>query len=204
MSENIELPPREDEATSSKPLPFDLSKLIPSGNTNPAALSDRATTNAALDALLENALRPSPCDVFGPGPLLVSNIPTSVKNNLKRGVLMGIDEAGRGPVLGPMTYAAAYWNPDSSDSIPKGLNDSKQLSAEKRASLFSKIRSSDSCIGFVLRVIHASEISRNMLRKIPYNLNMMSHDAAMELIWAVLGAGVKINTWYVIISLFTD
>ena len=109
---------------------------------------------------------------------------------------MGIDEAGRGPVLGPMTYAAAFWNPDSGDSIPAGFNDSKQLSPEKRASLFSEIRSSDS-IGFVLRVIHASEISRNMLRKVPYNLNAMSHDAAIEMIWAVLDAGVKIDTWYV-------
>lgn len=26
----------------------------------------------------------------------------------------------------------------------------------------------------------------------------MSHDAAMEMIWAVLDAGVKIDTWYVL------
>lgn len=36
-----------------------------------------------------------------------------------------------------------------------------------------------------------------MLRKVPYNLNAMSHDAAMEMIWAVLDAGVKIDTWCV-------
>ena len=87
----------------------------------------------------------------------------------------------------------AFWNPNS-DNIPSGFNDSKQLSAEKRAALLEDIRSSDS-IGFVLRVLHASEISRNMLRKAPYNLNAMSHDAAMEMIWAVLDAGVKIDTW---------
>jgi hypothetical protein len=40
-----------------------------------------------------------------------------------------------------------------------------------------------------------SEISTNMLRKVPYNLNAMNHDAAMEMIWAVIGAGVKIDTW---------
>lgn len=108
---------------------------------------------------------------------------------------MGIDEAGRGPVLGPMTYAAAFWDPnDGTSVIPPGLNDSKQLTPEKRASLFQEIRSSNS-IGFVLRILHASEISRNMLRKVPYNLNAMSHDAAIEMIWAVLNAGVKIDTW---------
>lgn len=48
-----------------------------------------------------------------------------------------------------------------------------------------------------MRVLQASEISRAMLRKVPYNLNAMSHDAAMEMIWAVVDAGVKIDTWYV-------
>jgi len=96
-----------------------------------------------------------------------------------------------------MTYAAAFWNPDcSAGSIPTGFNDSKQLSAEKRASLFKKMRSSE-FIGFVLRVLHASEISRNMLRRAPYNLNAMSHDAAIEMIRAVLDAGVKIDTAYI-------
>lgn len=90
-------------------------------------------------------------------------------------------------------YAAAFWSPDSADSIPPGFNDSKQLSAEKRASLFKKMRSSET-IGFVLRILHASEISRNQLRRVPVNLNAMSHDAAMEMIWAVLDAGVKIDT----------
>uniref|UniRef100_A0A7S1GIL2 Ribonuclease n=1 Tax=Cyclophora tenuis TaxID=216820 RepID=A0A7S1GIL2_CYCTE len=49
-----------------------------------------------------------------------------------------------------------------------------------------------------MRVLHASEISRNMLRyPQPYNLNAMSHDAAMEMIQSVLDAGVKIDTCYV-------
>lgn len=93
-----------------------------------------------------------------------------------------------------MTYAAAFWHPDDASSIPKGLNDSKQLTPEKRAALFHEIRANES-IGFVLRVLHASEISRNMLRRVPYNLNAMSHDAAIQMIWAVIGAGVKIDTW---------
>ena len=114
--------------------------------------------------------------------------------------LSGIDEAGRGPVLGPMTYGCAFWL-DGSDNIPKDFNDSKQLKAEKRALLFKEIQSSNT-IGFVLRILHASEISRSMLRKVPYNLNAMSHDAAIDMIRCVLDAGVKVDTWYVIFCNF--
>ncbi len=179
---------------------FDNSVIHSFDYRSSAPQPDRVTTNAILDTLLHNSCRPEPCDTFGSGPLFLSDIPAAINNNNNnnnRGVIMGIDEAGRGPVLGPMTYAAAFWDPDSAgDSIPSGFNDSKQLTPEKRASLFNEIRSSKS-IGFVLRILHASEISRSMLRKVPYNLNAMSHDAAMEMIWAVLNAGVKIDTWYV-------
>lgn len=155
---------------------------------------DRSTTKVQLDSLL-NSLRPEPCNVFGSGPLLLSDIPSVIRENNECGVIMGIDEAGRGPVLGPMTYGAAFWLPDSPD-VPSGFNDSKQLTPEKRATLLGQILASES-IGFVLRVLHASEISRNMLRRAPYNLNAMSHDAAIEMIWAVLNAGVKIDTCYI-------
>lgn len=127
--------------------------------------------------------------------MLVSDIPADVRKNDK-GVVMGVDEAGRGPTLGPMVYAAAFWHPASASRIPADFNDSKQLSNEKRAALFEEIRTSRE-IGFVLRVLHASEISRNMLRRLPYNLNNMSHDAVIEMIQAVLDAGVNIDTCYV-------
>ncbi|MBW4706589.1 ribonuclease HII [Roseobacter sp. YSTF-M11] len=44
----------------------------------------------------------------------------------------GVDEVGRGPLAGPVTAAAVVLNPRC---IPDGLNDSKQLSAKKRALL---------------------------------------------------------------------
>jgi ribonuclease H2 subunit A len=115
----------------------------------------------------------------------------------KNGIVMGIDEAGRGPVLGPMVYAAAYWNMNDSDNIPKGLADSKILSSLTRATLFEQIQASHN-IGFVVRILHASEISGNMLRKNPkYNLNEMSHDAAIQMIHSVLEAGVSIQSCYI-------
>lgn len=138
-------------------------------------------------------MRPSPSSLFGNGAMLVSDIPGSA---FKEGVNMGIDEAGRGPVLGPMTYAAAFWAKSQDSKVPHGFNDSKQLTADSRENLYRQIMTCSE-MGFVLRVLHASEISRNMLRKEPYNLNAMSHDAAMQMIQAVLDAGVKIHNCYV-------
>jgi len=52
------------------------------------------------------------------------------------GLVAGIDEAGRGPLAGPVVAAAVILN---RARIPKGLNDSKQLTPERRDELFSHI-----------------------------------------------------------------
>ncbi|CAN0498269.1 unnamed protein product, partial [Laminaria digitata] len=57
-----------------------------------------------------------------------------------KGVILGIDEAGRGPVLGPMTYAAAYWScGDDKDVSAMGFDDSKALTPAQRTRLFDRI-----------------------------------------------------------------
>jgi ribonuclease HII len=48
----------------------------------------------------------------------------------------GVDEAGRGPLAGPVVAAAVILDPKR---IPEGLNDSKQLSAQRREELFEQI-----------------------------------------------------------------
>lgn len=54
--------------------------------------------------------------------------------------MLGIDEAGRGPVLGPMTYGAAYWScVDDKEVSAMGFDDSKALTAEQRNRLFDRI-----------------------------------------------------------------
>ena len=51
-------------------------------------------------------------------------------------IVCGLDEAGRGPLAGPV-YAGAVILPDG--IIPEGLNDSKKLSEIKRDALFEGI-----------------------------------------------------------------
>ena len=48
----------------------------------------------------------------------------------------GCDEAGRGPLAGPVVAAAVILDPSR---IPRGLNDSKKLSAPAREALYEKI-----------------------------------------------------------------
>jgi len=50
--------------------------------------------------------------------------------------IAGVDEVGRGPLAGPVTAAAVVL--DMAD-LPEGLNDSKKLSAKKRAALATEI-----------------------------------------------------------------
>ncbi|MBO6718953.1 MAG: ribonuclease HII [Rhizobiaceae bacterium] len=50
----------------------------------------------------------------------------------------GMDEAGRGPLAGPVVAAAVVLDPDR---IPEGLDDSKRLTAATREELFAAISS---------------------------------------------------------------
>lgn len=144
--------------------------------------SDKSATKDAIQHILEDT-RPERSNVFGQGPLLVSDAPKSAQNS---SIVLGIDEAGRGSVLGPMVYGLAYWSVDAADRIPKSFNDSKQLSEDTREKLWNEILQHDD-IGFALKALLPNEISRNMLRKMPYNLNDQSHDTAMTLIRKVMG-----------------
>jgi len=48
----------------------------------------------------------------------------------------GVDEAGRGPLAGPVVTAAVILDPTK---VPEGLNDSKKLSEAKRERLYTEI-----------------------------------------------------------------
>lgn len=73
--------------------------------------------------------------------------------------IAGCDEAGRGPLAGPVVAAAVILDPKR---IPKGLGDSKQLSRERREALYEIIMERSSV---AVSVASPSRIERdNILR----------------------------------------
>mmetsp|Transcript_215 Transcript_215/g.574 ORF Transcript_215/g.574 Transcript_215/m.574 type:complete len:347 (-) Transcript_215:33-1073(-) len=112
---------------------------------------------------------------------------------------LGIDEAGRGPVLGAMTFGTCYWALDDDAAIErdqKAIDDSKQLSEEQRSKLFRRIRE-DARMGWAVEVVSAARLSAEMLRQKPTSLNAISFDATCRLIRRVLDRGVDVVEAYV-------
>lgn len=69
--------------------------------------------------------------------------------------IAGVDEAGVGPLAGPLVAAAVVF--PKGFGLP-GVNDSKQLAPERRASLAVAIRAS--AIAFAVAVVEPDEIDR--------------------------------------------
>jgi ribonuclease HII len=63
---------------------------------------------------------------------------------LRPGPIAGVDEAGRGPLAGPVVAAAVILD---RKKIPRGLNDSKQLGAETREELYPRIMAAAIAVG---------------------------------------------------------
>ncbi len=81
------------------------------------------------------------------------------------GPVCGVDEAGRGPWAGPVSAAAVILNPKK---VPKGLDDSKKLSAKTRDALELEIKAAAVawCVGFAsvqeiaaLNILHAAGLA---------------------------------------------
>ena len=82
-----------------------------------------------------------------------------------QGPVCGVDEAGRGPWAGPVSAGAMILDPDR---IPKGLNDSKKLTAKARAALEEEIKAVaiSWCVGMAsieeiaeLNILHAAGLA---------------------------------------------
>jgi len=110
--------------------------------------------------------------------------------------LLGIDEAGRGPVLGPMVYAAAVIPISRKVDLKKlGADDSKALKKEERDRLRRVILNAPFVRTFEV-VISAESLSNQMLARRRYNLNLISHDAALSLVQQALDAGINVTEVY--------
>jgi ribonuclease HII len=70
-------------------------------------------------------------------------------------IVAGVDEAGRGPLAGPVVVAAVVLNPDRPID---GLDDSKKLNEKRREELFALI--TERCLAWTVIEIDAAEIDR--------------------------------------------
>jgi ribonuclease HII len=76
------------------------------------------------------------------------------------GPVAGLDEAGRGPLAGPVVAAAVILDPKG---IPDGIDDSKRLTALTREKLFGEIFSS--AIAVAVASVSACSIDQSDIRK---------------------------------------
>ncbi|KAK4156356.1 ribonuclease H-like domain-containing protein [Chaetomidium leptoderma] len=124
---------------------------------------------------------------------------------------LGVDEAGRGPVLGPMVYGVFYLPVPLSDPLLRDthhFDDSKVLTPAVRASLMQTLCTPgsdlhDSC-GWAVSALSARDISAGMLRPATgttaagaYNLNAQALDATVALIKGVYARGVNVRDIFV-------
>ncbi|KAH0602321.1 uncharacterized protein H6S33_009808 [Morchella sextelata] len=131
-----------------------------------------------------------------------SPIPPRVAASPTTPVILGVDEAGRGPVLGPMVYAIAYClSTDAPLLSSHNFDDSKKLTPAFRASLMATLTTRASplhaAIGWATQALSAKDISAGMLRGAAYNLNAQALDATVALIAGVLERGVNVAEVYV-------
>lgn len=137
---------------------------------------------------------------------------------------LGVDEAGRGPVLGPMVYGVFYLPLDLSDPLLREehhFDDSKVLTPAVRSNLMQALctppsPSSSSAspttqtdaaeptrtlythTGWATTALSARSISAAMYRPgAAYNLNAQAMDATIALIRGVFARGVNIKEIYV-------
>ncbi|KAI4169389.1 MAG: hypothetical protein LQ348_007283 [Seirophora lacunosa] len=132
-------------------------------------------------------------------------IPRLVQSELSKECVLGVDEAGRGPVLGPMVYGLCYLPLASHRSLlaeTHRFDDSKVLKPEVRSNLMEALCTPgtdlfDAC-GWATRVMSAQDISSDMLKPLgAYNLNAQAMDATIELIKEVFAQGVNVKEIYI-------
>lgn len=91
-------------------------------------------------------------------------------------LVAGVDEAGRGPLAGPVVAAAVLL----CKPAPKGVNDSKKLTAKARAEAEARIR--ESC-AFGIGVVEVEDIDRLNI----FQATMLAMSLAVERLWMAVG-----------------
>lgn len=90
--------------------------------------------------------------------------------------ICGIDEAGRGPLAGPVVVASVIM---PKDSMIEGVNDSKKISEKKREKLYEQII--DEAISYGVGIINQDEIDNiNILNATKKGLTLAIKDMKVK------------------------
>ncbi|KAI7541815.1 ribonuclease H-like protein [Hortaea werneckii] len=135
----------------------------------------------------------------------LSDIPEALKADMSTECVLGVDEAGRGPVLGPMVYALSYLPLTQHHSLLAStyhFDDSKALTPTVRSHLMQTLCTPGTDLhaatGWAMRSLSAREISSAQLRAHnPSNLNAQAMEATISLIQNVLDLGVNVKEVYI-------
>lgn len=119
--------------------------------------------------------------------------------------VLGVDEAGRGPVIGPMIYGVYYLPIEMEQSLLAAtyhFDDSKVLTPVVRANLMKAVCDSETDLfkssGWAIKSLSAQDIGAGMMKNGgSYNLNAQAMDATIELIRGVIERGVNVREIYV-------
>ncbi|KAL1903395.1 hypothetical protein Sste5346_000021 [Sporothrix stenoceras] len=133
--------------------------------------------------------------------------------------VLGVDEAGRGPVLGPMVYGVFYApvaladpllrgeapdvDRDSVTNAPHRFDDSKVLSATVRSTLMETVCRKGSTLhsncGWAVELLSARDIGAGMMSPTAAagNLNAQAAESTVGLIRGVLARGVRVTDVFV-------
>ncbi|KAG5463893.1 hypothetical protein LSCM1_00066 [Leishmania martiniquensis] len=114
-------------------------------------------------------------------------------------LVLGIDEAGRGPVIGPMVYTGAVISLGEHDDLVRQCHvaDSKILGEQHRFASLQQLRQLKTFRTFTV-CISPEEISSTMTGRSGRNLNTLSHETATHIISeATLASAGKLCAAYV-------
>jgi ribonuclease HII len=80
-------------------------------------------------------------------------------------LVMGIDEAGRGPIIGPMIVAGVVFEEDLENELIKiGVRDSKRIGQKRREKLFYQIL--EKAVYVIVRMISPKDVDENNINEI--------------------------------------
>jgi ribonuclease HII len=98
-------------------------------------------------------------------------------------IVCGIDEAGRGPIIGPMVMAGVLIREEDTTKLEKiGVKDSKLLTKEQREDLFGKIK--EIALNFKIEIVGPSMVDTALMGA-SSNLNWLEADTSAKIVNAL-------------------